>query len=92
MNSLSFALAGIKLAQVMVGQSLGLLISTAISDVFTAQSFSFVLVLGLMLFGERTSIYSIIQNFSIQYSVFSFCIQFLYSVFSIQFLYSVFSI
>ncbi|CAM9433378.1 unnamed protein product [Ascophyllum nodosum] len=41
-----------------------LLISTAISDVFTAQSFSFVLVLGLMLFGERTSIYSIIQNFT----------------------------
>lgn len=38
--------------QVIVGQSIGLLISTAIADVFTAQSFSFVLILSLMLFGE----------------------------------------
>lgn len=39
-------------SQVIVGQSIGLLISTAIADVFTAQSFSFVLILSLMLFGE----------------------------------------
>lgn len=39
--------------KVIVGQSIGLLISTAIADVFTAQSFSFVLVLTLMLFGEE---------------------------------------
>ncbi|CAM9153959.1 unnamed protein product [Scytosiphon promiscuus] len=39
------------MGQVMVGQSIGLLISTGIADVFTAQSFSFVLVLTLMLFG-----------------------------------------
>ena len=38
--------------QVIVGQSVGLFISTAISDIFTAQSFSFVLILTLMLFGE----------------------------------------
>lgn len=37
--------------QVIVGQSIGLFISTAISDIFTAQSFSFVLILTLMLFG-----------------------------------------
>lgn len=36
----------------MMGQSLGLFISAAIPDVFTAQSLSFVLLLGLMLFGE----------------------------------------
>eukprot|EP00904_Undaria_pinnatifida_P003908 jgi/Undpi1/13518/HiC_scaffold_8.g03177.m1 len=39
------------MGQVIVGQSIGLFISTAITDVFTAQSFSFVLVLTLMLFG-----------------------------------------
>eukprot|EP00903_Cladosiphon_okamuranus_P006188 g6085.t1 len=39
------------MGQVIVGQSIGLLISTAIADVFTAQSFSFVLILSLMLFG-----------------------------------------
>lgn len=36
--------------QVVVGQSLGLFISTAIPDVFAAQTFSFVLILSLMLF------------------------------------------
>lgn len=39
------------MGQVIVGQSVGLFISTAISDIFTAQSFSFVLILTLMLFG-----------------------------------------
>ena len=39
------------LSQVIVGQSLGLLISTAVTDIFTAKSTSFVLTIGLMLFG-----------------------------------------
>ncbi|CAB1099125.1 ABC [Ectocarpus sp. CCAP 1310/34] len=39
------------MGQVIVGQSIGLLISTSIADIFTAQSFSFVLILSLMLFG-----------------------------------------
>lgn len=39
-------------SKVIVGQSIGLLISTSIADIFTAQSFSFVLILSLMLFGE----------------------------------------
>lgn len=37
-----------------MGQSLGLFISTAVPDVFTAQSISFVIVLVLMLFGEAS--------------------------------------
>ena len=40
--------------QVIVGQSIGLLISTVIPDMYAAQSFSFVLILTLMPFGEST--------------------------------------
>ncbi|CAN0193610.1 unnamed protein product [Discosporangium mesarthrocarpum] len=39
------------MGEVIVGQSLGLFMSAAIEDVFTAQSLSFVLILLLMLFG-----------------------------------------
>lgn len=49
--------------QVIVGQSIGLLISTAIADIFTAQSFSFVLILSLMLFGEMYHMYDDIVRY-----------------------------
>lgn len=45
-------------SQVIVGQSVGLFISTWINDVFAAQSFSFVLILCLMLFGKATPLRS----------------------------------
>eukprot|EP00904_Undaria_pinnatifida_P003909 jgi/Undpi1/13519/HiC_scaffold_8.g03178.m1 len=37
---------------VVVGQSIGLFLSTAITDIFTAHSSSFVMAMGFMLFGE----------------------------------------
>ena len=47
----SVPLAAAVLSQVVAGQSLGLLISTVIPDMFTAKSSSFVLMISLVLFG-----------------------------------------